>query len=169
MSDSAARLEVALRANSDDLLAFCERRLARDDASDALAEIMTVAWRRAQHLPAVPLEARMWLFGIARNVVANAHRSQVRRSRLADRLRALAVSAPANAPAADAGADVRDAISALPPDLAEVVRLRHWEGFSLAEIATIVDAPASTVRSRYAAAREKLAAALAEPREPVKS
>ncbi|WP_062135837.1 RNA polymerase sigma factor [Demequina aestuarii] len=160
MSRVSERLEAAVRANSDDLLAYLERRVGIDDAPDTLAEVMTVAWRRAKHLPTLPVEARMWLFGIARNVVSNAARTRIRRTRLADRLRE--VASAASMPAADDGVEVREAIAALDTDLSEIVRLRHWEGFSLAEIASILDEPASTVRSRYAKARDLLATALAD-------
>jgi RNA polymerase sigma-70 factor (ECF subfamily) len=156
---SAARVEAALHTNADDLLAFAERRVGRDDAPDVLAEVMLVAWRRAADLPPDPQEARMWLFGVARGVVANALRGQLRRHQLADRLRAQTGPQAQGAPA-DRGLDVRDAIDRLEPDLAEVVRLVHWEGLSLTDTARLLDTPPSTIRSRYAKAREHLAGAL---------
>lgn len=94
----------------------------------------------------------MWLFGIARGVIANALRGQVRRSRLADRLRAVTTGPQAQGAPADRGVEVRDAIDRLDPDLAEVVRLVHWDGFTLAEAADVLALSASTVRSRYARA-----------------
>jgi RNA polymerase sigma-70 factor (ECF subfamily) len=69
-------------------------------------------------------------------------------------------------PAADEGAEVRDAISALHPDLAELVRLVHWDGFSLADAAAVVGIPASTARGRYQRAKDELRVALAAPAEP---
>ena len=51
---SVARVDAALHANADALLAFAERRVGRDDAPDVLAEVMLVAWRRAADLPADP-------------------------------------------------------------------------------------------------------------------
>lgn len=156
----ADRLEASLRANADDLLVYLERRVGPNDAPDALAEVMTIAWRRSADLPTEPVQARMWLYGVARNLVANTERSQFRRNRLAGRLRDAMDSRAA--PAADEGLEVRDAIAALDDDLAEIVRLRHWEGFTLAEIALVMEEPASTVRSRYAKARALLAAALLE-------
>jgi len=150
----------ALETNADDLLAFAERRVGRDDAPDALAEVMLVAWRRGRDLPADPAQARMWLFGIARGIVANARRGQVRRSRLVGRLRALTTGPPAQGAPADRGVEVRDAIERLDPDLAEIVQLVHWEGFTLAEAATVLALPPSTVRSRYARARALLHEAL---------
>ena len=41
--------------------------------------------------------------------------------------------------------------------------LIHWDGFSVAEAAEILGLNASTARGRYAAAREQLRQALAEP------
>lgn len=64
------------------------------------------------------------------------------------------------APAADEGAEVRDAIARLDPDLAEIVQLVHWERLSLAEAAEVVGIPASTARGRYQRAKERLRSAL---------
>ena len=162
----------ALDANADALLNYLERRVGIDDAPDALAEVMTVVWRRAADLPDAASEARMWMFGIARGVVANAARGKVRRAKLADRLRAVtaswgpgarAVAGSHSAPAADRGLDVRDAIGRLDPELAEIVRLVHWDGFTLAEAAVLEALPASTARSRYARAKRELAVALGLP------
>lgn len=188
-------LVAALDANAGGLLNYLERRIGIDDAPDAIAEVMTVVWRREADLPTDATEARMWMFGIAKGVVANVARGKVRRAKLADRLRAatavsggvgsgrgasggtasaatsapfvalasaaLASSAlPAAAPPADHGLEVRDAIARLDPELAELVRLVHWEGFSLGEVAALEGIPASTVRSRYAHAKRELAVAL---------
>lgn len=156
-----ARVEDALAANAADLLGYAERRVGRHDAPDALTEIMLVAWRRADVVPQDALAARMWLFGVARGVVANAARGQLRRTRLAERLRgAVAAGPPQAGLPADHGLEVRDAIDRLGPELAEVVRLVHWDGFALAEVAELLGLPASTVRSRYRQARVRLAEAL---------
>lgn len=62
--------------------------------------------------------------------------------------------------ASDDGAEVRDAIDRLPTDLAEIVRLVHWGGFTIAEAATLTGTPASTARGRNQRAREVLRDAL---------
>ncbi|NYI42228.1 RNA polymerase sigma factor [Demequina lutea] len=162
----------ALDENAGALLNYLERRIGIDDAPDALAEVMTVVWRREGDLPADATEARMWMFGIAKGVLANAARGKVRRAKLAGRLRAVTAAsdgaASATTPPADQGHDVRDAIARLDPELAEVVRLVHWDGFSLGEVAALEAIPASTVRSRYARAKRELAVALGiAAREPV--
>ena len=159
-SDGADRLSAELALNSPDLLRYLQRRLDTDDAADALAEVMMVAWRRVDALPTDSEPARMWLFGIARNVVANAARSERRRWSLAERFRAVLEVAPTEGRPADEGIEVRDAIARLSPDQAELVRLVHWEGFSIADAGEILGLTASTTRTRYQRARADLKAAL---------
>lgn len=154
-----ARLAQALAAAAPDLLAYLQRRVGPDDAPDLLGETMVVAWRHADNLPADPERARMWFFGIARGTLLNHTRGERRRWALADRIRGHART-DAAAPAADDGADVRDAIARLDPDLAELVRLVHWERLSLSEAAEVLDIPASTARGRYAKAKDELRVAL---------
>src|SRR5918992_1551637 len=71
-----------------ELLAYVLRRVDRaEDAADVVAETFLVAWRRMDKVPAGD-EARLWLYGVARRQLANQRRGELRRSRLADRLRA---------------------------------------------------------------------------------
>jgi len=154
-----ARLTSVLETAASDLLAYLERRVGSDDAPDLLGETMVVAWRRIRDLPKDEERARMWLFGIARGTVQNHARGERRRWALAERIR-LQVRESQTAPAADAGADVRDAIDRLDSDLAELVRLVHWERFSLVDAAELLGIPASTARGRYQRAKDHLRAAL---------
>lgn len=156
------RTTTVLTENADDLLRYFRRRVGDDDAPDLLADTLMTAWRRAPVLPQEPGEARAWLFGIAHKTLLNYRRGIHRHTRLADRVRTvLATTDPA--PAADAGLDVRDAINALDPKHAEIVRLVHWEGFTLAHVADILDQPASTVRNHYQQAKQHLRQALEAP------
>lgn len=120
---------------------------------------MTAAWRRIDAMPDDSTQARMWLFGIARNVLANAERSAQRRWKLADKLRThLTTAAP---PEDDQRTiEVRDAVTRLTPELRELIGLIHWDGFSIADAADIVGIPASTARTRYQTARQQLAQSL---------
>jgi RNA polymerase sigma-70 factor (ECF subfamily) len=149
----------ALESSASDLLAYLERRVGADDAPDLLGETMVVAWRRVKELPSDDERARMWLFGIARGTLLNHSRGQRRRWALADRIR-LQVRESATAPPADEGAEVRDAIDRLEPELAELVRLVHWERLSVADAAGLLGIPASTARGRYQRAKDQLRAAL---------
>lgn len=152
-------LEAALRDNSVDLLHYFERRTDRDAGADLVAETMLVAWQREQEHPEGAEASRMWLFGIARHVLNNAKRGQRRRHRLANKLKAMLH--PHNAShAADDGVEVRDAVQQLDPELSELVKLIHWEGFSVADAGQNLGLPASTARGRYQRAKEQLREAL---------
>ncbi len=152
-------LEIALAAASPRLLAYLQRRVGFDDAPDLLGETMVVAWRRVKDLPEDPERARMWLFGIARGTLLNHARGEHRRWALADRIR-VSAAIDTVSPAADEGAEVRDALERLDPDRAELVRLVHWDRLSLVEAAELLGIPSSTARSRYAKAKEELRVAL---------
>lgn len=159
MKRARARITSALSEAAPDLLAYLQRRAGLDEAPDLLGETMVIAWRRVGELPEDPEQARMWLFGIARKTLLNHARGERRRWALADRIRGNPVTKVV-APAADQGADVRDAIARLDVDLGELVRLVHWERLTLAEAAGLLGIPDSTARTRYARAKEQLRAAL---------
>jgi RNA polymerase sigma-70 factor (ECF subfamily) len=159
-------LERIIAQNLSDLLAFAERRVAdKPDAADALGDALEIVWRRSTRVPSDPTEARMYLFVVLRKVIANANRSRRRRSAALERLKGeLAVRRTSDP---DVGLDVAAAISQLASPQAELVRLIHWDGFSIAEAATILGINASTARGRYAKARETLKLILtASEREP---
>jgi RNA polymerase sigma factor (sigma-70 family) len=156
MSEAA---EAALRHHGDDLLCYFRRRVPDDDAADLLAETLTTAWRRVRIMPPDNEAARMWLFGIARNTLLNHQRGEQRQRRLADQLRGVLHTATP-LPEADTGLEVRDAIERLPPDLAELVRLVHWEGLTIAQASEVMGLQASTARNHYQRAKHELRTAL---------
>ncbi|MER7441844.1 RNA polymerase sigma factor [Micromonospora avicenniae] len=74
-------------SNFQPLLAYALRRTEQpEDAADIVAETFLVAWRRSHDMPA-DAEVRLWLYGVARRVLANHHRTGLRRERLGERLR----------------------------------------------------------------------------------
>src|SRR4051794_32625406 len=80
------RFERIYTANLPLIIGYAARRCAEhSDAADVAAEVFVVAWRRLDEI--AEGEERLWLFGVARRVVANHLRGRVRRNRLADRLR----------------------------------------------------------------------------------
>ena len=90
MTDARAR-EDAYRALFDAefrrILGYALRRTAcATDAADVAAETFLVAWRRFDEVPA-GAETRLWLYGVARRVLANHQRGEVRRERLGARFR----------------------------------------------------------------------------------
>ncbi len=150
-------LRALQQAHGPALLLYFERRTnPPEDAALLLNDLMVVLWRRSASAPTEPEQVRMWMFGIARKLVMNQARSGRRRAALAQRLREeLALMQP-SLPTEEALA-VRQAVQGLPKLQRELVRLVHWDGFSLAEAARITGIGASTARSRYALARTKLA------------
>ena len=161
-------VQAAIEANTSSLLAYFARRASAEDAADMLSDVLLVAWRRAVDLPVEPGEARMWLFGVARRVIADHRRSQRRRSALQDRL--VAELDAGNAAPTDPGQDrARAGIARLSALDQEIIRLVYWDGFTLAETARLLERPEGTVRSRHHRARQQLRAHLerdGRPRSP---
>jgi RNA polymerase sigma-70 factor (ECF subfamily) len=158
--DPADRFRRLFAANERELLAYVLRRVDRaEDAADVVAETFLVAWRRLDKVPPGD-EARLWLYGVARRQLANQRRGQLRRSRLADRLRAELPAAVASArnPDDHRVAAVRAALARLDEEDREILRLTSWEGLTPSEVAAVIGVPAVTVRSRLHRARKRLRA-----------
>jgi RNA polymerase sigma-70 factor (ECF subfamily) len=77
-----------------DLLRFVRRRVHPSHAEDVVGEVMLVAWRRLDAVPADPSAARAWLFGVAHKTLQNARRREGRQDAVAVRL---AEAAPTSA------------------------------------------------------------------------
>jgi len=69
-----------------DLLRFARRRVHPIHAEDVVGEVMLVAWRRLDDVPADLSAARAWLFGVARKTLQNARRRGDRHDAVAVRL-----------------------------------------------------------------------------------
>jgi RNA polymerase sigma-70 factor (ECF subfamily) len=136
---------------------FTRRVVSTDDAADLTGEVLLTMWRKADAMPVEPVDARMWMFGIARNVLANHRRSLSRNRKLSDRLKGEALISGDSRPVRD---DVWEALEALPAGDREIIQLVHWDGFSLVEAAKILGKKPATVRSKYSRARAKLRADL---------
>ena len=159
--DSAlrARFELVYSANYESVLAYALRRTqTRDDALDVVAETFLILWRRLDQAPE-GTELRLWLYGVARLVLANHLRGQRRRERLGARLRNEPTAADVVMPyAAD---DPRGRISAafgrLGPDDQEILTLVAVEGLTPNEIARVLGRAAPTIRVRLHRARTRFA------------
>jgi RNA polymerase sigma factor (sigma-70 family) len=140
------------------ILGYALRRVAApEDAADVVSETFLVAWRRMEEVPAGD-GARPWLYGVARRVLANQHRSQRRRDSLGDRLRAeLSRQVVRDRTTETAEVDlVRRAMSRLGEVDCEVLRLSVWEGLEPREIAVALDLSPEVVRTRLSRARARL-------------
>lgn len=156
--------ERLLTETAPDLLAYFRRRVADpEDAADLVNDTVVAAWRAVTRIPRDQEQARMWLFGVARNTLRHHGRTRARRDALTTRL-ALSLNPDVWQDDAE-GIEVRAAIAMLPEELAELIRLVHWDGFSLEQAAILTRTRPSTVRTRHARAKQLLKAALTTPAE----
>ncbi|MEU5313006.1 sigma-70 family RNA polymerase sigma factor [Streptomyces sp. NPDC021562] len=140
---------------------YVARRLdgRTSEVEEVVADVFTVAWRRRADLPAAPLP---WLYGVARNCLANAVRGYGRRRRLLDRLgndetahgRHVMDSPDTERP----GAWVHEALARLSPADQEVLRLAAWEDLGVDEIAVALDCGNRAAAMRLHRARGRLRA-----------
>jgi RNA polymerase sigma factor (sigma-70 family) len=140
------------------LLAYALRRVEQPaDAADVVAETFLVAWRRSRELPPGD-EAKLWLYGVAHRVVANHHRSALRRQRLGHRLRQQITSAVAVDPGTEVleRLTVQTALARLGARDREVLTLTIWEGLEPRDIAAVLELTPAAVRTRLSRARSRL-------------
>ena len=169
-ADRQARFQVAIKYSEGDLFRYFLRRISNPaDAAEAYGELLITAWKLHRKMPTDATEARMWLFGVAHNVLRSTRRNFARHSaavqRFADELRTTSAPQPE-----DKGVELRDAIASLSAGEAELLRLIYWDGFKSHEAAAILGINPSTVRSRMTKAKAQLRALLStaqpEPANP---
>jgi RNA polymerase sigma factor (sigma-70 family) len=163
--DARAAFEQLFRDTRTDLLAYIVRRSrSAEDAADVLAETYLIAW---QKLGAIPTDerARLWLFGVARNLLLKGATRRRSRHALVERLAGELRSAhPAQDWVEDErSAALRAALAALPEREREIVMLTAWEGLTPKQIAAVTGTPVNVVRVRLHRARTRLKRELAPP------
>ncbi|NBO56426.1 MAG: RNA polymerase sigma factor [Actinobacteria bacterium] len=161
--NDSERFKTLYVAYSGQVFAYALRRLRNPDtAADVMAEVFTVAWRK---LNAVPNDdsAKLWLFGVARNVVRNQERGIRRRTNLAVKLVAHFSGIdyePDPAPEPELVELVRVALGELKDDERELVQLVMWDSLTPSQAAQVVGMPPGTARTKLHKARMKLRTAL---------
>lgn len=160
-----ARLTQLFNRHYSEVLAYCARRIGRDDADDAASEVYAVAWRRREEIDWET--SRAWLYGIARRVVSNRRRSMWRRHRLNERVAALASG---HAEAADFYVVQRDedrmvleALGRLSNMDREVLRLHAWEDLTAPDIAQVLGIGIAAAEKRLQRATRRLGRILVSP------
>ncbi|MGK5550927.1 RNA polymerase sigma factor [Actinomadura kijaniata] len=139
------------------LLGYALRRCASaDDAADVVAETFAVAWRRAGELPEGD-NARLWLYGAARRVLANHRRGEQRHALRTAALRAELAAVPVNEPDVPV---VGEVFRGLPAPDRELLSLVAWEGLAVPEIAKVLGCSRNAVSIRLHRARKRFARAL---------
>lgn len=143
------------------------RQLGSDDGvvEELVQETMVTVWRRATTYDVTQAKVSTWIFTIARNKRIDMIRRTVRPE--------LDPNDPALIPEAEEQADdrinrkqrealIRDALATLPDNQAQMLRLSFFEGKSHSVIASELDLPLGTVKSRLRLAMNRLRSVLGE-------
>ena len=118
-----------------------------------VAETFLVAWRR---LDEVPEEAKPWLLGVARRVLANQRRAAGRRHALTERV----AGVPSNEQEPSRRPAVLEALARLSETDREIVLLVAWDGLSIQEAATALRCTRTAAKVRLHRARRRFRAEL---------
>lgn len=159
---SAADRAVVGRLYSDHaaaLFAYLARRVGRTLAEDLVAETFRVAIESSPTFDADRGTHRMWLFGIATNLVRRHWRTEQRRllaleraagqhRSIVDPLIARLESTAARVDAEREALLVLHVVAELPPQDRDLLILSGWEHLNSSEIGRVLGIPAPTVRSR---------------------
>jgi RNA polymerase sigma-70 factor (ECF subfamily) len=154
------RFDGIYRTHYRSILAYFRRRVeSLEDAQDLADEVFVVAWRRFEKVPQGK-EARLWLYGVARNVLANHRRSRWSARRLMARVAFEPIhpsAGPAEAMlAAETDHELMRAVAALRRRDREVLRLAYWDELSRPEIAELLHTSRSNVNVRIHRAVRRL-------------
>lgn len=144
------------------VLGYALRRTeSPDDAADVVAETFLAAWRRLEDVPPGE-ETRLWLYGVARRVLANQRRGSVRRTRLGERLRRELTVRQTNAAATEDEqlGRFQAVFDSLRPRDQEVLALVAWEGLRTEELAKVLGCSSNAAKILLHRARKRFAAEL---------
>jgi RNA polymerase sigma-70 factor (ECF subfamily) len=128
--------------------AYALRRTTPAEAEDVVAETFLVAWRR---LDEIPEEAKPWLLGVARRVLANQRRAAGRRHALKERV----AGVPASEQEPSRRPTVLHALACLSDTDREVLLLVAWDGLSVREAATTLRCTRTAMKVRLHRARRR--------------
>ena len=147
------------------VLAMALRQLGDSGrAEDAAQETFAAVWRSARSFRAERGTASAWLFTVARNAIID--RARQRTESIADVNEEAATEAgPAEAVESSWVAwRVHSALEGLPERERVVLELAYWSGLSQSEIASYLNVPLGTVKTRTRAGLARLAGLLEEVR-----
>ncbi|WP_439565552.1 RNA polymerase sigma factor [Microcella sp.] len=137
---------------------YLVRRTDAATADEVLNETLLVCWRRLDEVPTEPVEIIPWAIVVARNLLANAQRAERRRTRLVGKI--VALDPPASVIEFETdGSDaiaVRDALTRLRRDDADLLRLWAWDGLESPQLATVLGISANAAAIRLHRAKKRL-------------
>ena len=146
--ETGEAMRTLYRAYGGELLGFAHRSLGdRGTAEEIVQEVFLRAWRNAGRYDAERATVRTWLYRIARNAIIDARRRAAVRPASAGR-EADEMDAGGSIEQAMLGWQVAAALERLTPEHRQMVRLAHFQGLTMREIAERTHLPLGTVKSR---------------------
>ena len=152
--------EVLYRRYVRSIFGLALRRLNdRAQAEEVTQEAFTAIWRSAESYRPERGSAGGWLYTVARNAIFD----RLRRNSRADTTVELPeLASPEGGPDEQAEQAYRAwrvhrALEALNPNEREVIELAYWSGLSQSEVASYLDQPLGTVKTRTRSALARLA------------
>jgi RNA polymerase sigma-70 factor (ECF subfamily) len=148
--DTGEAVRALYRSYGGELFGFALNALGdRGTAEEVVQEVFTRAWRHAGAYDPARASVRTWLYQITRHAVIDARRRAAVRP-------ALSLHDPEDADAAVGptieqamlGWQVATALDRLTPDHRQMIRMAHFQGLTMREIAERCDLPVGTVKSR---------------------
>lgn len=160
--------ERLVRETREDLLAYALRRSANvEDAADVVSETYLIAWRKLEVVPRDEA-SRLWLFGVAANVL----RRGAQRHRASEALIERLTVELGNFVQVESRPDEDRMIRALRASLEslsardrELLTLHAWEGLTPSQIAIVTGLSTNVIRVRLHRTRSRLRHRLAQTRE----
>src|SRR5262245_54517812 len=154
-ASDADAFEVILERHADAAFSLAYRMCGRRSVADDITQESCLAlWRSGARYDHARASVRTWVLSIVHNRAIDA----LRRSSVHDRRRAggegtaegLEASERTDAQAIENAAsdEIRGALGELPAEQRQVIELAYFGGFTQAEIASMLDAPIGTVKSR---------------------
>ena len=163
--DEPACFSAIFDRHATTLYRYFVRRVGASEADALLGELFRVAFERRDTYDTSRPDARPWLYGIATNILAKHRRREARRLRATARMVAersasadLAEGVAATIDAAELWPRVSEMIAELPDGERDALLLFVWEQLSYEEIASSLEIPVGTVRSRLNRVRRRLRA-----------
>jgi len=142
------------------LLAYALRRLADPaDAHDLVADTFLVLWRRLEDAPVSDDEIPLWLYGVARRVLTNRHRTRERHARLTQRIAQSPAEGATLEEVTSSRSDARRLLKALltlSEQDRELLLLATWEHLTTDELATVIGCSENAAAIRLHRARKRL-------------
>jgi RNA polymerase sigma-70 factor (ECF subfamily) len=166
----ARAFEVVFDRHADAAYSLAYRMCGRrSTAEDVVQEAFMSLWRSGARYDRQRGSVRSWVLGVVHNRAIDLFRREsvrtgqdVNSEGVLDRMPALEDTAGEVQNREDA-AEVRTALKDLPADQRQVVELAYFGGFTHAEIASMLQLPAGTVKGRMRLALTKLRIALGDP------